>query len=182
MAQPRFIVADIRQHRAELLELNVEYVSWVFAQVDQHFGVRCAEVVGMPAAAYVDSVIDKICDRQPPEGIFYLVEAGGHLAGMGGLRALDDRLAEVKRIYVRPAFRGQRLGESILARVLADADAYGYTRMCLESGPFMTSAHRIYEGAGFVDRDPYMEAEVPVEFHAGWKFMEKRLTGAGKQS
>lgn len=175
MTDPQFIVADIRSHRAELLELNVEYVSWVFSQVDESFGVRCADVVGLPAPAYVEAVIDKICDRSPPEGIFYLVKIDGQLAAMGGLRGLNASLIEVKRIYVRPTFRGLRLGERILARLLADAQAFGYERACLDSGPFMKAAHSIYERASFVDRMPYDQAEVPVEFHSRWRFMERPL-------
>jgi GNAT superfamily N-acetyltransferase len=175
MTDPQFIVADIRSHRGELLDLNVEYFSWVFAQIDDFFGVRCADVVGMPAPAYVEAVIDEICDRSPPEGIFYLVKMDGRIAAMGGLRGLNLSLAEVKRIYVRPAFRGFRLGERILRRLLADAQAFGYERVCLDSAPFMKAAHGIYEGAGFTDRLPYESTEVPVEFHGRWRFMERDL-------
>lgn len=84
---------------------------------------------------------------------------------MGGLRRSSANLAELKRIYMRPAFRGLRPGERILRRLLTDAGTFGFERACLESGPFMKAAHRIYESANFVDRLPYGEAEVPVEFH-----------------
>ena len=175
VTQPEFIVADIRSHREELVALNVEYVSWVFSHIDGFFGVSCADVVGMPAGDYAQATLDKICDQRPPEGTFYLVKADGSLAAMGGLRRLNPLQVEVKRIYVRPAFRGLRLGETILARLLADATAFGYQSACLETGPFMTSAHRIYEGYRFADRAPYPEAEVPVEFHDRWRFMERPL-------
>ena len=39
----------------------------------------------------------------------------------------------------------------------------------------MKSAHRIYEAAGFTDREPYLDAEVPEAFHARWRFMERPL-------
>lgn len=176
MTEPQFIVADIRLHRAEILALNVEYLSWVFSQIDEFFGGSCAEVVGMPADAYVESVIDKICDRSPPDGIFYLVTVDGVPAAMGGLRGLNPHTAEVKRIYVRPAFRGLALGERVLTQLLADAKSFGYRTACLDTGPFMKSAHRVYERCRFVDRTPYPEAEVPVEFHGRWRFMERSLT------
>ena len=127
------------------------------------------------APAYVESVLDKICDRTPPEGIFYLVETHGRLAAMGGLRGLEPSLVELKRIYVRPAFRGSGLGERILTRLLTDAQDFGYQRICLESAPFMKNAHGIYQRAGFADRLPYEAAEVPVEFHDRWRFMERLL-------
>jgi GNAT superfamily N-acetyltransferase len=94
---------------------------------------------------------------------------------MGGLRRLGPGLAEIKRIYVRPNLRGHRLGEQLLRRLLDDARTFGYDHVYLDTGPFMKSAHRIYENAGFVDRGPYEGVEVPVEFHHLWRFMELSL-------
>jgi GNAT superfamily N-acetyltransferase len=175
MTTPEFVTASLQEHRSDLLSLNVAYMSWVFAGIDKFFGVRRADVVGMDASDYVASVLDKLCGRSPPEGIFYLVKRQGQFSAMGGLRGLSADTAEVKRIYVHPESRGANLGELILERLLDDAAAFGYKRVYLESAPFMKSAHRIYEAAGFVDRAPYPEAEVPESFHERWRFMERDL-------
>ena len=175
MTAPDFVVASVHTHRDALIELNVEYMAWVFREIDRLFGGRIEDVIGMPASAYVPSVIDKICGKPPPDGVFYLINIDGRLAGMGGLRGLNANQAEVKRIYIRPAFRGMNLGESVLARLLSDARAFGYERVCLDTAPFMKPAHRIYENNGFVDRPPYEGVEVPPEFHARWRFMEREL-------
>lgn len=175
MTDVRFIVADARAHREALTELNVEYVSWVFREVERFSGESLETTIGMPAAEYGPTVIEKLCGQSPPNGVFYLMTVAGRLAGMGGLRALNPRLGEVKRLYVRPEFRGMKLGEQMLERLLADAAAFGYERVCLDSGPFMTSAHRLYERYGFTDRPPYDGVEVSPEFHAGWRFMERTL-------
>lgn len=63
----------------------------------------------------------------------------------------------------------------IVKRLIADAQASGYAMMRLESGPFMTSAHRQYEAAGFRDRSVYAGAEVPDELRYNGRFMERRL-------
>ena len=94
---------------------------------------------------------------------------------MGCLRGLDSKVAEVKQIYVRERFRGAKLGALLFERLLNDASQFGYKCIRLESAPFMTTAHRIYEAAGFVDRLPYDDAEVPEEFHTNWRFMEREL-------
>jgi len=154
LSAPTFVIADLHEHRGELFTLNVAYLSWVFAGVERHFGVRPAEIVGMDAVQYVDSVLDKICDHTPPKGVFYLVRHDGQFIGMGGLRALTAELVEINRVYVRPSFRGSRLGQAILARLMNDAARFAYQRVCLETAPFMTTAHRIYKAAGFVDRQP----------------------------
>ena len=93
----------------------------MFNGIEADFGVPSNEIVGMAAAEYVPTVIDKVCGDPPPRGVFYFLEVDGSLAGMGGLRFVRAGLAEVKRIYVRPAYRGKRLGELLLQRVQSDA-------------------------------------------------------------
>lgn len=154
---------------------NLEYMSWVAAGIEQTFGLTPKDFLGMELAEYVASVIDKVCGEPPPRGAFYLVHADGELAGMGGLRPLGAGVCEIKRIYVRPGFRGLHLGHSILQRLLDDAQAFGYQRVYLDSAPFMQSAQRIYTDAGFVDCSPHEGAEVPVVLHAGWRFMERAV-------
>ncbi|WP_395686237.1 GNAT family N-acetyltransferase [Caenimonas koreensis] len=175
MPQPEFIAADLGMHRSELIELNVEYLSWVFVEIEKFFGVTSEQIIGMSASEYVPTVIDKVCGNAPPKGVFYLVTVGGTLAGMGGMRSLGGGIAEVKRIYIRPAFRGMNLGDLMLKRLLADAKAFGHEMARLDTGPFMQAAHRVYESNGFVDRPPYEDAETPAEFHSRWRFMERQL-------
>lgn len=175
MPQPELIRADPRADRDALIALNIEYLSWVFGQIEAEFGVPADAVVGMPVAQYVPGVIDKVCGDAPPKGIFYLVRVDGQLAGMGGLRCLPNGAAEIKRIFIRPALRGMKLGELVLARLLADAASFGYQAAYLDSGPFMQSAQRLYQAHGFVDCPPYDGVEVPAAVHAQWRFMRKAL-------
>ena len=170
-----FTLANPVTHRDALLDLNLEYRAWVAAGIEQSFGLTSTALLGMELADYVVSVIDKVCGDPPPLGAFYLVHVNGALAGMGGLRSLGQGMCEVKRIYVRPAFRGLHLGQAILQRVLDDAHAFGYQRVCLDSAPFMHSAQRMYAVAGFVDCKPHAGVEVPVVLHAGWRFMERAV-------
>lgn len=168
-----FLLANPVAHRDAILGINVEYMAWVADGIEKSFGLTPQALLGMAPAEYVASVIDKVCGEPPPRGAFYLVYVDGDLAGMGGVRSLGDGVAEIKRIYVRPAFRGLSLGQSILQRLLADAQAFGYPHICLDSAPFMQSAQRIYAAAGFVDRGPYEGLEVPEILHPGWRFMER---------
>ena len=170
-----FIVADVASHQDELIELNIEYLSWVFAETAQLFAVTAESIVGMTVSEYVPTVIDKVCGDPPPKGIFYIVTIDGKLAGMGGLRFLSTGVAEIKRIYFRSEFRGRSMGDLMLKRLLADAVVFGYRRVCLDTGPFMTSAHRLYEANGFSDCPAYEGVEVPLEFHSRWRFMERTL-------
>lgn len=167
-----FIPADLARHRAALLDINIEYVSWVHAEMERAFGIPADAVMGMPVADYVASVLDKVCVDALPHGVFYLVQVDGQVAGMGGLRASGADMAEVKRLYVRPAFRGLRIGQSLLRQLLDDARRLGHRRVCLDTAPFMHSAHKLYEAHGFVDAPPHPGAEVPAAFHDRWRFMQ----------
>jgi GNAT superfamily N-acetyltransferase len=175
MNPANFIIADPVRDRDRLLELNIEYLEWNSVEIEKAFGVKVADAVGMPIPRYVESVIGKICGAPAPDGIFYLMECDGQLAGMGGLRKVRQQVCEMKRLYVRPAFRGRQLGGTFVQRILDDAKAFGYRRMLLDSAPFMTSAHRLYEAAGFRDCPLYPETEVPAAFHKGWRFMERDI-------
>lgn len=170
-----FIPADLARHRRVLVDINIEYISWVHGEMARDLGIHIDDVVGMPVADYVASVIDKICGERPPSGVFYLVEAGGEIAGMGGLRGLCSDTAEIKRLYVRPGFRGLNIGSSLLRLLMQDAARFGYGRLCLDTAPFMHSAHRLYESHGFADSAPHDGAEVPAVFRDRWRFMQRAV-------
>lgn len=76
---------------------------------------------------------------------------------------------------MRPGHRGLQLGERIVQRLIDDAHVFGYKRLLIDSAPFMKSAHRLYEAAGFVDCPPFQEAETPEALHANWRFMEREV-------
>lgn len=175
MSAHQLIPAQLHAHRDELFRLNLEYISWVFEGMESYFGVRMRDVMPGSTEDYVAGALDKVCSESPPVGVFYLLSVNGDHVGMGGLRQVRPGLAEVKRIYVQPTHRGQGLGELMLERLLADAKAFGYQEVCLESAPFMHAAHRRYLNVGFQDCAPYLEAEVPELFHARWRFMRRTL-------
>ncbi|MCI8812343.1 MAG: GNAT family N-acetyltransferase [Oscillibacter sp.] len=85
----------------------------------------------------------------PPEGRLYLARWDGAAAGCAGLRKLDEKCCELKRLYVRPAFRGRQIGKALLLRLIDDARSIGYQHMLLDTLPFMDSALRLYRRFGF---------------------------------
>lgn len=180
-------VADLTAHRDAMVALNVEYLSWVYAGIEAHFGVPADQVNGAPVADYVPVVIDKVCGHSPPNGIFYLLRDGDAdngltsvtpnqpWVGMGGLRGLGGGLAEIKRLYLRPGYRGRGWAAALLKRLLADAKAFGYSSVCLDSAPFMADAQRLYLAHGFADCSAYDAVEVPAEFRHQWRYMARPL-------
>ncbi len=96
-----------------------------------------------------------------PEGRLYLACWEGRPAGCIGLRKLDEERGELKRLYVRSEFRGRRMGEALIRRILDDAREIGYRHVLLDTLPFLHAAIRLYREMGFYEIGRYNES--PVE-------------------
>ena len=97
-------------------------------------------------------------DYAPPAGRLLLAATGTALAGCVGIHPLDDQVGEIKRLYVRPAFRGSGLGLALTHQAITEARSIGYRSMRLDTIPGkMDAAIRMYRRLGFRDIDPYRE-------------------------
>lgn len=93
-----------------------------------------------------------------PYGRLYMAYAGDEPAGCIGLRKLDAENGEMKRLYVRPAFRGNEIGSLLVRKILKDAEEIGYRHILLDTLPFLQSAIRMYERFGFYEIPRYNDS------------------------
>jgi ribosomal protein S18 acetylase RimI-like enzyme len=93
------------------------------------------------------------------------------VAGCVALHALDPTICEMKRLYVRQAYRGHAIGRALAERIIGEARASGFAKMRLDTLPMMQDAQRLYRTLGFVEISPYRFNPI-----AGSKFMELDLT------
>jgi len=96
-------------------------------------------------------------DYAPPPGCLLLAKEGSEAAGCVAVRRLDAERCEMKRLYVRPAFRGTGLGRKLVATALAAARQAGYRRMVLDTLPSMKEARALYLSLGFIACEPYYD-------------------------
>src|SRR5262249_58254986 len=91
----------------------------------------------------------------PGRGAFLVAYADGAPIGCAAVRLLDDRDAELKRMYVAPSARGRGVGRALLAALESEARALGARRLVLETGTRQAAALALYRRAGFVAIPPY---------------------------
>jgi putative acetyltransferase len=93
----------------------------------------------------------------PPDGRLLLANVGTVAAGCVGLRKLDAARCEMKRLYVRPEYRGKGLGRMLAEKIVTEARKIGYRSMCLDTLPAMKEAQALYESLGFSDCAPFYD-------------------------
>jgi GNAT superfamily N-acetyltransferase len=152
-----FIPVESAEDLLATRELFREYAAGLGVDLSfQHFDAERAELLG----AYA-----------PPTGRLILARVEAEPAGCIALRALEPAICEMKRLYVRPAFRGLGLGRQLVERIIAEAQTAGYAQMRLDTLPTMAEARRLCREVGFKEIPAYCYNPVP-----GTSFMELMLS------
>ena len=153
----KLILATSESDIKEARTLLQEYAAWLgISLCFQNFDRELASLPG---------------EYAPPDGRLLLAFEEDDLAGCIALRKIRATTCEMKRLFLRPEFRGRGLGRVLVERIIEEARQIGYTQMCLDTLPGrMDQAIALYKSIGFKEIEPYYNNPV-----AGATFMELRL-------
>lgn len=96
-----------------------------------------------------------------PEGCILLAKQHDAVVGCAALRRVDHARCELKRVYVRPAGRGERTGRRLVEQMIDQARQAGYVQMCLDVLPEFVAARKLYASLGFLPAEPVSYNPVP---------------------
>jgi len=152
----KIIHAETAEHLGTVRELFIEYATSLgFDLGFQNFEEELTKLPG---------------EYAPPDGRLLLALFEKQIAGCAALKKIDQDICEMKRLYIRPAFRGKEIGRGLATAVIEEARKIGYSRMWLDTIPSMKEAIALYRSLGFKSIQPYRFN--PIE---GALFMELAL-------
>ena len=116
--------------------------------------------------------LDKFAE---PDGRLLLVEVDGEIAATISLRKIREDAGEIKRMYVKPKFRGKKLGNLLIEEVIEISKGNEFSKLYLDTAHFMSSAISLYKKYGFKEIDSYPESVIPKGLLNTMIFMMKEL-------
>ncbi len=136
------------EHKEQVKELFSEYMD-MLVEGDSMFATY------LEMQHYDDELEHLDVKYKEPENRLYLLYCDDQLAGSIGMLKYDDRGCELKRLYLKPEFRGKHLGDFLVERIIEDARNAGYEYMLLDTLPFLDRAYKLYKKHGFYDIPKY---------------------------
>jgi putative acetyltransferase len=146
-AQMKIVRAEREEHIAEIRTLFREYEQ--FLNVDLRFQDFEKELARLPGR------------YAPPDGELLLSVVDRAFAGCVALRKIGEGICEMKRLFVRPPYRGLGVGRALAERIIHEAAARDYLLMRLDTFDFLEKAMRLYESLGFMRTEPYYSNPLP---------------------
>lgn len=151
-------IVSAYEHRNELKELFTEYTDMLIEN-DPEFK-KYLDIQNY------DHEIENLEEKYGmPKGRIYIAYCDGEAAGCIAMRKIDSENCEMKRLYVKPKFRGKHIGSILVKRIIEDAKGENYNYMLLDTLPFLKSAIYMYRKYGFYEIDSYNDSPMDTSIY-----------------
>jgi ribosomal protein S18 acetylase RimI-like enzyme len=147
------LIADNKQSMTRIIHARTQdHYQWVrklfqqyadFLGLDLEFQGFSKELANLPG------------DYSAPQGCILMAVRAEEFVGCVALRPLEDRICEMKRLFVLPGLRGRKIGRALAQGIIDEARKRGYARMRLDTIESMTEAKQLYRSLGFRPIKPY---------------------------
>ena len=155
---------------------NLEQARILWREYADFLKVCFAERSGLPSfeeyfKKYEEEVNSRLPgDYSPPDGCLLLAMYQGKTAGCVALRDFGNGVCEMKRLFVRPEYRGLGIGKALAKAVVEQGRNMGYQSMCLDTNRRMVEATALYKSLGFREIAPYEYFDVEGMLYLGLTF------------
>ena len=143
-----------------LVAIEVKHEPW-------RFEVNIAEAL--------DFTFQNLSDFTPPKGKIFVAQKSKQTVGTVSIKKIRPNTAEIKRMYVKPEYQGNGIGNLLLENVIEEAKRMDAREIFLDSPPPFKPAHQLYEKYGFEIFQEYPEVAIPAELKIDWVYMKKIL-------
>ena len=126
-------------------------------------------------AEALDFTFQNLSDFTPPKGKIFIAQNSNQTVGTASIKKIRPDTAEIKRMYVKPEYQGNGIGNLLLENVIEEAKRMDAREIFLDSPPPFKPAHKLYEKYGFETFQEYPEVAIPAELKIEWAYMKKIL-------
>jgi ribosomal protein S18 acetylase RimI-like enzyme len=162
-------------HRERFFELNLEYIRWVADKYKTIHDIDLESVNGKSNEEYVKEFLQDFTELEPPRGQILLLRSNNEIVGMGAIAEHEPGIGEIKRMYVKPNFRGHGYGRKLFSRLIEKGKDFRFSKILLETADFFEAARNLYRSIGFRDIEEYSGGEVSLCLRETTKYMELDL-------
>jgi ribosomal protein S18 acetylase RimI-like enzyme len=152
-------------------ELFFEFLTWAIEKSKELYNedIDINEMVNRSMSEIDNGLFSE------PHGRLLLAKEKDQVIGIVCMKKIRDEMCEIKRIYVRPGYRGKKIGQNLLEQIILSAKEVGYSKILLDSAKFMNKAHLLYRSVGFREIKIYSETEMTENFQEHMVYMELEL-------
>jgi len=157
-------------HLGEIRIILNEYLSFIAKEL-----IRPPFNFNLDVEHEVNFTMNNLDKFAKPDGRLLLVKVDGEIAGTISLRKIRENAGEIKRMYVKPKFRGKKLGNLLIEEVIGISQGNEFSKVYLDTANFMSSAITLYKKFGFKETTFYPESVLPKGLLNKMIFMMKEL-------